>query len=160
MNSISTYTSTPEATQSFAAEIAATLKPGDVVALIGELGAGKSCFVEGAVEKLHGEANTSSPSYTLVNIYEDHSPTIYHLDLYRLEKGTDLDEIGYDEFLSGNGITFVEWFDKIPESAPREYLEVKISPQEDGSREIQLRGFGARGEEILKELGPKELGKK
>lgn len=139
MKTLSKTSSSPRETKEIAASLATSLKPGDVVALIGELGAGKSCFVEGVVEELHGSAETTSPSYTLINEYDAKTPPIYHIDLYRLEDPSELEELGYDDYLSGNGISLVEWFDNIPEQGVREYIRVKITQLKDDKRSISIQ---------------------
>jgi tRNA threonylcarbamoyladenosine biosynthesis protein TsaE len=100
-------------TLALAAEFAATLRAGDVVALRGPLGAGKTLFSRGVARALGHEGPVSSPSYALVHEYEGRLP-IYHMDLYRLAPGSDWEEIGLDHYLDGRGVCLVEWPERLP----------------------------------------------
>ncbi|HLB59498.1 MAG TPA: tRNA (adenosine(37)-N6)-threonylcarbamoyltransferase complex ATPase subunit type 1 TsaE [Bdellovibrionota bacterium] len=145
-------TKTPEETQKFAGQLAQLLKPGDLIGLVGELGAGKTCFTKGIVQALHGDVHVTSPSFTLVNIYDAKQPHIHHIDLYRLEGARDLQEIGFEECISGEAITLIEWFDNIPEIASQEHLQIMIQAMTNGTREISITGTGPRAQEILDAL--------
>jgi len=101
-------------TLAIAAAFAATLRPGDVVALHGPLGAGKTLFSRGVARALGYEGPVSSPSYALVHEYEGRVP-VYHMDLYRLAPGSDWEEIGLAHYLDGAGICLVEWPERLPE---------------------------------------------
>jgi tRNA threonylcarbamoyladenosine biosynthesis protein TsaE len=107
-------------TIAIAAAFASTLKPGDVVALHGPLGAGKTLFSRGVARALGYEGPVSSPSYALVHEYDGTTP-IYHMDLYRLAPGSDWEEIGLGDYFDGRGICLVEWPERLP-------------PQYDGRR--------------------------
>jgi tRNA threonylcarbamoyladenosine biosynthesis protein TsaE len=100
-------------TLAIAATFAAGLRPGDVVALHGPLGAGKTLFSRGVARALGYEGPVSSPSYALVHEYEGEVP-IYHMDLYRLAPGSDWEEIGLAHYLDGRGICLVEWPERLP----------------------------------------------
>jgi tRNA threonylcarbamoyladenosine biosynthesis protein TsaE len=101
-------------TLALAADFAATLRPGDVVALRGPLGAGKTLFSRGVARALGYEGPVSSPSYALVNEYDGRVP-VYHMDLYRLAPGSDWEEIGLAHYLGGEGICLVEWPERFPQ---------------------------------------------
>jgi len=96
-----------------------TAEPGDALYLVGELGAGKTCFAQGVAEGLDVAAGTpvTSPSYTLLNPYPGRLE-LFHFDLYRLGDVTELEEIGFDDCLYGQGVTLVEWLDRFPELQP------------------------------------------
>src|SRR6185312_16992306 len=117
---------TQEAFENFAGAFAATLQPGDVVALSGELGAGKTTFVRAAVRALHGEDQTSSPTFTFWHRYHG-DPPIDHLDLYRIEDPSELSELGLDEAFDGHSIVFVEWWTHAPQLLPDHRYELTIA---------------------------------
>jgi tRNA threonylcarbamoyladenosine biosynthesis protein TsaE len=101
------------ATKELGARVAGVLAPGSVIALVGPLGAGKTCFVQGIARGMDVPKNVfvRSPSFTLVNQYEGNMP-LYHVDFYRLDESSSLGDLGLDELFEGGGITVVEWADK------------------------------------------------
>ncbi len=119
-------THSPEETQTLAAELVTTLAPGAVLALHGELGAGKTCFVQGLAQGLKVQQPVSSPTYTLVNEYRGHL-ALFHIDLYRLQTADQALDLGLDEYLEGDGITVIEWPERaasvLPENTLHIYLE-------------------------------------
>ena len=145
-----------EETKRLGAALATCLQAGDVVVLNGDLGAGKTQFVQGVAEALGVIGEVTSPTFNILLTYDCGSSglnasvlRLNHFDLYRLESAEELDDIGYWEVLEGEGATFIEWGDKFPEEMPSDYLEVAIIANTDGSRFIQATPFGSRPEEIL-----------
>ena len=136
--------SSPEETQEIGAALARALVSGDVVALSGGLGAGKTCFVQGLARGLGVPAGEriGSPTFTIVN---EHSGRValYHIDLYRIESEQDLEEIGLQEYLFGAGVAAVEWFERFPAWRPREGFEVELEILEGERRRLTLRARGA-----------------
>lgn len=125
---------TLEETYRIAAMLARTLTPGSIVALSGDLGAGKTTLVRGIVHALHGGAReVTSPTFTLMNVYEGHPP-IYHFDWYRLNSRDALDTIGFEEYLEGPGISIIEWAEKFPEALPATTRWVTIMLDVNGTR--------------------------
>ncbi len=125
---------TLEETYAIAAEIARTLTPGTVIALSGDLGAGKTTLVRGIVHALHGDAHlVTSPTFTLMNVYEGHPP-IYHFDWYRIDKASGLATIGLEEYLEGNGISIVEWGEKFSTELPAHTRWIRIQMDATGTR--------------------------
>jgi len=122
--------------------LAALLCPGDVVLLVGELGAGKTCFAQGVARGLEVTEQVTSPTFTLMREYHGRMP-LYHLDAYRLEGPADLFAIGVDEYLDGDGVLLVEWGDRARDFFTLEYLEVRFDFA-DGDEERRIR-FIARG---------------
>ncbi len=115
-----------EQTARIAARVAEHLAPGDVVALSGELGAGKTRFVEGACRGLGYRGRVRSPSYTLLNIYRGRWP-VHHLDLYRLERaGRDEDLAEWEELMDGPGVTFIEWAERLADRLPERAVRVRL----------------------------------
>src|ERR1700759_229449 len=117
---------TQQAFENFASEFALTLLPGDVVALSGELGAGKTTFVRAAVRARHGEDQTSSPTFTFWHRYHG-DPPIDHLDLYRLDDPAELRELGLDEAFDATSIVFIERWTHAPQLLPDHRFTVTIS---------------------------------
>jgi tRNA threonylcarbamoyladenosine biosynthesis protein TsaE len=115
-------------TESAAADLARTLRGGECIALIGELGAGKTQFVRGLVRGLGGdERAVSSPTYVLLNVYDNGTLVVYHLDAYRVRGAADFEAIGFDELLEQNGVVIVEWADRVRALLPPESILVTIT---------------------------------
>lgn len=134
---------TLEAFESFAAGFAQELQPGDVVALSGALGAGKTTFVRAAVRSRHGGDQTSSPTFTFWHRYdalpEQPAPPIDHLDLYRVNDPAELTELGLDDVFDGSSIVFVEWWTHAPELLPDRRYDVTIDGAGDAPRTVTIR---------------------
>ncbi len=142
----------PEETWRLAFLLGTKLKGGEVIALEGDLGAGKTLFVKGLAAGLGAEGPVTSPTFTLINIYEGRLP-LAHFDVYRLPHPQALEELGYDEFFYGSGVTAVEWSDLIQDYLPAEYLSVKLARLgHSQERLITLTAYGEELERILKEL--------
>lgn len=130
------------ATRALGAALAAAAEQGAFIGLVGTLGAGKTTLVQGLTHHIEPEQHVHSPTYTLVNVY-DTSPTIVHIDLYRLESYDDLESIGYWDYVeSYDAITCVEWFSMIPDSWPGEGAVVSLAPTDDGRRVASLYAAG------------------
>ena len=123
-------------TRSLAAKIITELHPGDVVLLTGDLGAGKTTFVGGILSALGYNDHVISPTFNILKCYFEVKPNIFHIDAYRLE-GQNID-IGLDEFIEGNGITFIEWPKFIEPLIPQKYLEISLKRISDNEREIEI----------------------
>lgn len=136
-------------TRQVAAQLAVLLKPGDVVTLEGELGAGKTTFTKGLANGLGVKRNVSSPTFTIIKEYQGELP-LYHMDVYRLENSEE--DIGFDEYFNGDGICVVEWAQFISEFLPEERLEIEIQYAGEESRTIQFKAYGTHFEGILREL--------
>jgi tRNA threonylcarbamoyladenosine biosynthesis protein TsaE len=135
----------PEETHALGRALGAVLAAGDVVALIGPLGAGKTAFAQGVARGLGvpPDERVASPTFTIVNEHQGRL-TLYHVDLYRIGDASELDEIGLYEYLSGDGVCVVEWFDRVPEAQPRDRLEVVFEPgPADEDRVLHVRAHGA-----------------
>ncbi len=137
-------TKSPEETQSLGEEIGKNLCEGDIVALIGELGAGKTCFAQGLGWGLGIEHNLylTSPSFTLIKEYQGRLP-IYHIDLFRLNGIEEVYELGYEEYFYGKGVTIIEWADRIKSLLPSKHLRIEISIISENERKIKIHPQGA-----------------
>lgn len=127
----------PEETQAVGARLGARLRAGDVVACIGELGAGKTCFLQGLAGGLGVETDVTSPTFVLVNQYRGRLP-VYHVDAYRTESLTELVDLGLEEMLHGDGVTVIEWADKLLPLLPPSTITVTITGLGDQPREIVI----------------------
>jgi tRNA threonylcarbamoyladenosine biosynthesis protein TsaE len=130
-------TSSPEETESLGERLAGTLLPGAVVALFGELGAGKTCFIRGACRGLEVEERVTSPSFIIVNHYRGRMP-VYHIDLYRLRDTEEFLSLGYEEYLFGEGVTLIEWAEKAEPYLPRETVTVSIEIIDEKRRAVSI----------------------
>jgi tRNA threonylcarbamoyladenosine biosynthesis protein TsaE len=127
----------PEETQKVGERLGACLGSGDVVACVGELGAGKTCFIQGLVRGLGVTEAATSPTFVLINHYAGRLP-VYHLDAYRTESLTEILDLGVEEMLSGDGITVIEWAEKLLPLLPPRTIVVRISGLGDEPRQIVL----------------------
>ncbi len=128
--SITIQTESPEATEAWAAAWAQGLPDGTVIALHGDLGAGKTCFVRGMATGLGITAPVHSPTFTLINEYRG-PRCLYHLDLYRLAGTEEAWDIGIDQYLPGDGITAIEWAERIAELLPPDTIDVALEHGDD-----------------------------
>ena len=126
------------ATEAAGERLGATLGPGSVVALAGELGAGKTCFVQGLVRGLGAKVRATSPTFVLVNEYAGRLP-IHHVDAYRTDSMTELMDLGLLEMIGGDGVTIIEWADKLTPLLPPDAVHVHIAGVGDEPRTITIR---------------------
>lgn len=121
------------------------LKPGDIIALMGELGAGKTVLVKGIARGLGVEEEPSSPTFVIMNAYQGRIP-LYHFDLYRISGIGELEGIGYEDYFFGDGVSVVEWAERAEGVFPEETIRIEIRiPEGEGSnpeaeREIKIQG--------------------
>src|ERR1700704_4261949 len=143
------HTASAAETQAWGERLARLLFPGAVVGLDGELGAGKTCFVKGLATGLAiDEDEISSPTFTLIAEHYRGKVPLYHIDLYRLE-GAESEELGLDEYLSGQGVTAIEWFHFLPAGMVDEYLLVAFTFVSEEERKLILAAQGEKYERIL-----------
>jgi len=134
-------TRSPEETHFLGFLIGSILEKGEIVALTGELGSGKTTLSQGIAEGLGVPAGyvVTSPTFTLINEYPGRIP-LYHLDLYRLSGEGELGDLGYEEYLFGNGGAVIEWAEKIRNILPAESWFVRLSSVDETGREIEIVG--------------------
>ena len=121
-------TESPEETRSLGEKLGETLKRGDVIALIGDLGTGKTCLTQGIARGagIAPDETVSSPSYILINEYNGTVP-IYHIDLYRLENSEEIAELGLSEYVEGDGICIIEWAERMAAALPDTCIKIRIT---------------------------------
>jgi len=151
-------TSSVEETRALAEAVAALATPGDVVVLAGDLGAGKTAFVQGFGRGLGVQERITSPTFTLVHVYDGRLP-IHHLDVYRLEQLSEALDLGLPEMLDEGGVVLIEWGEAILPVLPHDFLEVRLTFGDgDDDRSIALRSVGptwaSRGNELAVLLAP------
>lgn len=128
---------TPEETERAGEALAARLVVGDVVAISGELGAGKTCFVRGVARGLGVGQTVSSPTFVLVNQYTGQHP-VFHLDAYRTTSLTEVIDLGFDELIAAGGVTLIEWAEKLAPLLPPDAIVVQIEGLGDEPRKIRI----------------------
>ena len=148
---IELLSSSPEATFEYGRTLGGLLQAGDVIALSGDLGAGKTCFVQGVAmgAGVSDRSQITSPTFTLIQEYQGQLP-IYHFDVYRLNRAEDLYELGFEEYFYGEGITLIEWAERIPLFLPSEYLAISLQIAPDLTRHLRLTAFGGHYGDMLR----------
>lgn len=130
----------PAETQDLGEKLGKTLKPGDVIALIGDLGTGKTCFAQGIARGVgiaSGEV-VNSPSYILINEYNGKIP-IYHIDLYRLETAAEIADLGLGEYMERDGICIIEWAERMADGLPDTCIKIYIAWEDENTRSIKIQ---------------------
>ncbi|THE09630.1 tRNA (adenosine(37)-N6)-threonylcarbamoyltransferase complex ATPase subunit type 1 TsaE [Bacillus timonensis] len=140
---------TSEATENFSYSLAKKLGPGDVITLEGDLGAGKTTFTKGLAKGLGITRTVNSPTFTIIKEYHGRIP-LYHMDVYRLEHSDE--DLGFDEYFEGDGVTVVEWAHLIEDRLPIDRLTIKIEHEGDTKRTITVMPSGERYQLLCEEL--------
>ncbi|HZH61462.1 MAG TPA: tRNA (adenosine(37)-N6)-threonylcarbamoyltransferase complex ATPase subunit type 1 TsaE, partial [Metabacillus sp.] len=133
-------TKSTEDTTTIAINLSKKLKKRDVITLEGDLGAGKTTFTKGLAKGLGISRNVNSPTFTIIKEYKDGRLPLYHMDVYRVENADE--DLGFDEYFHGNGITVVEWAHLIEDQLPDERLDIKILYVNDTTRKIIMTPKG------------------
>lgn len=153
MNNIDFISNNENDTMQFAKKFAKKLKKGDVVILSGDLGSGKTKFVEGFLSAYNLQDEISSPTFNIVNEYQNDNITIFHFDVYRLEDSSEFYEIGGDEFFE-TGICLIEWGEIIKDAIPSEHITINFEGNEllENQRILHISCIGKKYIDILKGL--------
>lgn len=139
-----------EETEKFGLFLGENLNPGDVVCLNGDLGAGKTTLTKSIAKGLGIDDYVTSPTFTIVNEYYGKTD-LYHIDTYRLDDKIDVDYLGFDEYFYSDGVTIVEWAEKIRDALPEEYMEINIKSHDD-KRDLEIKYLGNRFDELKEKL--------
>lgn len=119
-------TNSPQETKELGKKMAERAKPGDVFTLVGDLGVGKTVFTQGIAEGLGIDEPVNSPTFTIVQEYESGRMPFYHFDVYRIGDPEEMDEIGFDDYIYGDGLCLIEWADLIEEILPEKRVAIRI----------------------------------
>jgi len=151
-HSLEFFSRSPEQTRRIGMRLGSALQPGDIVCLQGELGSGKTTFVQGVAQGWGSLDSVTSPTFILVNIYRgaDHSQ-LFHLDAYRLDSPPEAEELDLDSMLS-EGPLFIEWPERLGSLIPPEHLWIKLTHIAEEQRQMLFRSNGARYDALLAEL--------
>lgn len=144
-------TMSPEETRIVGAALAPLLVPGDLISLSGDLGAGKTCFVQGLATALGVDGRVTSPTFTIVHEYSGRFP-IVHLDIYRLQTFQELLDLGFEEYLDPNAIVLLEWGEAVEQILPRAHLRLDIERGDDGSDDDRVLTFRPVGEDWVRKI--------
>lgn len=138
-------TRSPEETFETGKKLGEKAVPGQVFTLMGDLGVGKTVFTQGLARGLGIQEPVSSPTFTIVQVYEEGRLPFYHFDVYRIDDVEEMDEVGFDDYIMGEGVSLIEWADLIEEILPEKRTEVRIEKDlEQGFdyRKITIRELG------------------
>jgi len=152
-----TLSRTPEETRELGRAIGKWIEPGTVLTLIGDLGSGKTVFVQGLGKGLEvpKEVYITSPTYTLIHTYPGRCP-LHHVDLYRISGEPETEDIGLSEVVSDNAVVAVEWADRLREGSIPDRLEIAFEILDDTSRKIRFCAYGQLAENLLERLGQQQ----
>jgi tRNA threonylcarbamoyladenosine biosynthesis protein TsaE len=142
----------PEETRALGRRLGSLLRVGDFVALIGELGAGKTLLVRGAAEGAGVSGAASSPTFALVNLYRGGHVALQHLDLYRVSGPAELFALGFDDLLAEPAATVCEWAERAGSALPEDRLEVRLEATGPAERRATFAARGARAQQLLADL--------
>ena len=151
-------THSPEETRTIGQKFGAVAEPGMVLAFIGDLGSGKTVFIQGVARGLEVPQDyyIASPTYTLINEYPGRSP-LYHVDLYRIDRHSDIEDIGLFEILHGNGVVVIEWADRVRKDLLSAHLEIRLKIIDDESRQLCFAAYGQREKNLIKRLSQNQI---
>ncbi|HEU5139504.1 MAG TPA: tRNA (adenosine(37)-N6)-threonylcarbamoyltransferase complex ATPase subunit type 1 TsaE [Bacillales bacterium] len=155
MKDVRFHSNSYERTMTFARILAGKLQAGDIITLEGDLGAGKTTFTKGLAEGLDIKRNVNSPTFTIIKEYHGRLP-LYHMDVYRLESAEE--DLGYDEYFEGEGVTVIEWAGQIADRLPSDRLNIEIRRTGENDRLITLVPSGDRYISLCKEMSNENIG--
>lgn len=146
-------TSSARETEAVGEHLGSLARRGDVFCLFGNLGAGKTCLARGIARGLGVEDYVTSSTFTLINEYQGRLP-LFHMDVYRLEGPEELEDLGYEEYFYGDGVTVLEWPERVMDLLPEERLDIHISAVEEdnNTRLVTLEGRGEKYDHLVREL--------
>lgn len=131
-------------TQAFGRQLGRLARPGDIILLTGDLGAGKTTLTQaiGTGLAVPDHCYITSPTFSLLHEYPGRIP-LYHMDLYRLAGEEEIEELGFEEYIYGHGLTVIEWPERLGDLTPRDYLEIQLASPSPETRELTLIAHGA-----------------
>ncbi len=144
-------TNSAEETRQVGVLLGRLFEPGDILCMYGDLGAGKTALSQGVALGLNVNEHVTSPTFTLINEYQGRIP-LYHMDVYRLGGPDEMDDLGYEEYFYGDGVTLVEWANLVKEALPAERLDLQIIKRGDNERLLRFIPWGKRYNILVEEL--------
>ena len=136
----------------FGEKLGQMLKGGDIICFFGDLGSGKTTLIKGIAKGMRiNQSKVNSPTFVLMNIYQGRMP-LFHFDLYRLSDMNEIHSIGYDEFVYDDGVSVIEWADRLGDHLPEEYLKVELRHKKFNERVMTISSVGKKYEKIYKSL--------
>lgn len=139
-----TETKSAEETERLGFELAESLNPDDVVALYGDLGSGKTCFVKGVARRLNLSKPVKSPSFSIINEYPGRIP-LFHIDFYRLGKWAEIEGVGWTEYLDSGGIVIIEWAERVKNMLPSKRIDVYFEILGNDTRRVEIIAVDGSG---------------
>ncbi|MFH1621517.1 MAG: tRNA (adenosine(37)-N6)-threonylcarbamoyltransferase complex ATPase subunit type 1 TsaE [Candidatus Omnitrophota bacterium] len=161
MKHFSLYSHSREETICFASRLAKLLRKNTVIGFFGNLGSGKTTFIKGLAEGLGVKGRINSPSFVILKVYplnkrlsnaRVNKHSLYHFDLYRLNSLKELEDVGYEEFISGDGICVVEWADRAKRILPKDYLKIRMQVKGRNSRLIKITSLSKKYENLINKI--------
>lgn len=140
-----------ERTHALGAQLGRVVRSGDVVALQGDLGAGKTNFVQGLAQGLGITEDVSSPTFILANEYLGGRLPLYHIDAYRVENAAEAEGFGLDDYLTGDGVTVVEWAERVRAALPHDLLWIEMEYRDETTRALTVSATGPESARLLRE---------
>ena len=150
--SLAVETHSPEETQALGQRLGQAARPGDLLLLVGELGTGKTCLTQGISRGLDIDSHVRSPTFVLATEHQGRL-MLYHIDLYRIDRLSEAQDLGLDEYIEGGGVCVVEWADKAIPLFPPEHLRIELEHTGPESRGLTFTAHGHRYTELIKALG-------
>jgi tRNA threonylcarbamoyladenosine biosynthesis protein TsaE len=153
MGSWTVISNSSRATMNLGKSLGKLVQGGEIIGLVGELGAGKTCFVRGfaAGIEVSRAAWVRSPTFTLINEYEGRLP-VYHIDLYRVDRQREFETLNLREYLYAGGVSLIEWFEYLPADEIDDYLQVTLAHAGGAKRQVTFTAHGERYEQIVRKL--------
>ena len=153
MGSWSVISQSARQTMNWGRKLGKLVQGGEIIGLVGELGAGKTCLVRGFAEGIGVDngAWVRSPTFTLINEYDGRLP-VYHIDLYRVNNAEEIETLNLREYLYSSGVSLIEWFDYLPGNEVNEFLEIRLAHAGPKARELTFLAQGERYEKLIENL--------
>lgn len=153
MKRLSLYSHSSQETMALAKELAKSLKKGQVLGLYGNLGSGKTTFIKGLAKGLGFKGRVKSPSFVILKVYSiKRKLLLYHFDLYRLNSLKELEDVGYEDFISNCGICVIEWANKAKGLLPKNFLKINIQIRGKNKRLINIAGYGIEYNNLISRM--------
>lgn len=133
--------------------VSKNLRPSDIICLFGELGSGKTVLAKGIAKGLNiEESKVISPTFVLIREHAKGRLPLYHFDLYRLKNPCEINALGYEEYLYGDGVSVIEWADRLRSLLPKDFLKIELLFKQHSQRKIKFSAFGKRYKELLRKI--------